>query len=399
MKISLRFPVFVLLLVATLVNAAFSGFGSREFESQLDRLTNSVATGSNCVGLLREGAETYPERLRLIEEATDHIYIQTFILEGGDIGRTVLEALKTKIAQGVDVKIIYDTFGSILSDPDFFIDIREAGIELRKHNTTPCEYPGIGHLWHEKTLIIDGKRAVTGGMNITDVNVEGALPFNAPHPRDTDTVLSGPSVYELGSSFVGNWNLLGGNPELSLKDNTLSMSNFGDTHVRVVVQKPEQGGVQNINNLYLACINTAVDSIRIESPYFSPQEEIRSALIAAARRGVSVTLLVNSYKTLDFKWRYIIARSYYDDLLTNGIAIYEIQTRMLHSKIAVFDGVYSIVGTYNLDRRSYAIDSEGVVSIDSPEFATKVCEWFERGLTEARLVNTDWKFPIKNILN
>lgn len=373
-------------------------FGSGEFERLLDSTTNSSSTASNYIKLLREGKETYPERLEIIEKARDYIYIQTFIFQSGKMGKEFLEALKRKLAEGVTIKIIYDTFGSVISEPGFLKEVAAAGIEIKSHNMTGSEYPGVGHLWHEKAIIVDGAVAIMGGMNITDINLEGALAFNAPHHRDTDILIAGPSVKDIENSFKENWALLGGATG-TLENPTGDFGYNGSAPVRIVVQKPEKQGAPNINNLYIQCINSALDYICIETPYFSPQKELREALINAEKRGVDVKILVNSLKTLDFKWRYAIAGSYYEDLLEAGIEIYEIKTRMLHSKISVFDGVYSAVGTYNLDRRSFAVDSEIVAAIYSTEFSEEVKEWFEKGLTEAEMVSPNFKFPLKNILN
>lgn len=398
MKKILLLTVLLSLVFSNLISANEPYFGTEEFERLLDSSTNSRCTASNYVRLLREGNETYPERLRIIENAKNYIYIQTFIFQSGEMGKAFLEILKMKMEEGVTVKIIYDTFGSVISEPAFLKEVADSGIAIKSHNITNCEYLGIGHLWHEKAIIVDGEVAIIGGMNITDINLEGALAFNAPHHRDTDVLIAGPAVKDIETSFKENWILLGGNidnNEISYK----KASSDGNTPVRIVVQKPEKKSNPNINNLYIQCIKSAREYIRIETPYFSPQKEMRDALIDAEKRGVDVKILVNSFQTLDFKWRYIIARSYYDELMENGIEIYEIKTRMLHSKISVFDGVYSTVGTYNLDRRSFAIDSENIAAIYSIKFTKNVKDWFEKGLTEAKKVNPESRFPIRNVLN
>jgi len=154
--------------------------------------------------------------------------------------------------------------------------------------------------------------------------------------------------------------------------------------MRFVSQKPLTHRDYRINNLYVEAIDAAKETIYLESPFFSPAFDIMNALVKAARRGVEIKILINSFCTTDLIWRYPFARLYYLVFLREGIELYEMHGRMTHAKYALFDGVYSIVGSYNLDFRSAYLDTECVVAYYSTELTGELTRWFEEGLTEAR---------------
>ena len=332
-----------------------------------------------------------------IRNAKEHINFETFILEDDEIGRKFTDLLLLKQAEGVQVNIIYDSVGSLKTPESFFQGLRDKGIHVVEFN--PIK-PLKGHLkWlminpdHRKILIVDGKVAISGGINISKVysgRLSGRKKVKGePLPwRDTDIQVEGPAVAEFQKLFLDTWTKQEG-PKLSEPNYYPEMKEVGTALVRVVGSTP--GSDNRITFIaYVAAITFAERSIHLTNAYFVPDKQILKAFTDAARRGVDVKIILPS--NTDFQLVLNAARHNYCELLQAGVKIYEYRKAVLHAKTAVIDGVWSTIGSTNLDSLSLLSDDEVNAVVLSREFAEEMERTFASDLAQSDQIQWDkWK--------
>ncbi|MDP7040990.1 MAG: phosphatidylserine/phosphatidylglycerophosphate/cardiolipin synthase family protein [Myxococcota bacterium] len=369
--------------------------GSPAFEAKLDQLTHSKSLPGNKIDLLRNGQEIFAARHKLIDEAKHSIHIQTFIIKSDKTGWDFAQRLAEKAQQGVSVKLIYDGLGSPKTNSKLFRYLRDNGVEVRRRSRFWLW--DFGDRWHEKTMVVDGQKAIVGGSNIADeyfmgksMKRSGTRSGRKAAWRDTDILVEGPSAREVQKAFVQNWCDVDGKFTPDQREHLYppTATYAENINVRFVQHRPEEDKDDNTANLYLEAINAARTSIRIENAYFVPPEKLREALIDAARRGVDVQIMTNGISSTNHKAVSNAGRYYYDDLLAAGVKIYEWQGPTLHSKTATFDGQYALIGSMNLNGRSQVYDSESVIATRSLACAQELEEHFAQGLDKCREVST-----------
>jgi cardiolipin synthase len=367
------------------------------YTAVVESVTESPLTKGNKVTLLIDGPATYAAMFEAIRGAKDNINLETFILEDDEIGRKFTELLLRKQAEGVQVNIIYDSMGSFTTSEAFFKHLRDGGIHVVEFNPIS---PLKGHLkWlminpdHRKILIIDGKIAISGGVNISNVysgrlsvrkKVKGELlPW-----RDTDVQVEGPAVAEFQKLFLDTWSKQEG-PKLSEPNYYPKMKEDGNTLVRVVGSTP--GSDNRITFIvYVAAITFAEHSIHLTNAYFVPDKQILKAFTDAAGRGVDVKIILPA--NTDSQLVLNAARHNYSELLKEGVKIYERRNVVLHAKTAVIDGVWSTVGSTNLDSLSLLSDDEVNAVVLSREFAEEMERTFASDLAQSDQIQWDkWK--------
>ncbi|MGA9109602.1 MAG: cardiolipin synthase [Smithella sp.] len=371
------------------------------YTAVIESVTESPLTKGNKVTLLIDGPATYAAMFEAIRGAKDHINLETFILEDDEIGKKFTDLLLQKQAQGVQVNIIYDSMGSFTTSESFFQRLRDRGIHVIEFNPIS---PLKGHLkWlminpdHRKILIVDGKVAISGGINISNVysgrfsgrkKVKGeALPW-----RDTDVKIEGPAVAECQRFFLDTWSKQEG-PKLSGHNYYPKMKEDGNALVRVVGSTP--GSDNRITFIvYVAAITFAEHSIHLTNAYFVPDKQILKAFTDAARRGVDVRIILPAHT--DFQFVLNAARHNYSELLKAGVKIYERRNVVLHAKTAVIDAVWSTVGSTNLDSLSLLSDDEVNAVVLSREFSAEMERMFAEDIAQSDQIQSDkWqKRPI-----
>lgn len=364
------------------------------YTAVVESVTESPLTKGNKVTLLIDGPATYAAMFEAIRGAKDNINLETFILEDDEIGRKFTELLLRKQAEGVQLNIIYDSMGSFTTSEAFFKHLRDGGIHVVEFNPIS---PLKGHLkWlminpdHRKILIIDGKIAISGGVNISNVysgrlsvrkKVKGELlPW-----RDTDVQVEGPAVAEFQKLFLDTWSKQEG-PKLSEPNYYPKMKEDGNTLVRVVGSTP--GSDNRITFIvYVAAITFAEHSIHLTNAYFVPDKQILKAFTDAAGRGVDVKIILPA--NTDSQLVLNAARHNYSELLKEGVKIYERRNVVLHAKTAVIDGVWSTVGSTNLDSLSLLSDDEVNAVVLSREFAEEMERTFASDLAQSDQIQWD----------
>jgi cardiolipin synthase A/B len=363
----------------------------------VESVTESPLTKGNKVTLLADGQATYAAMFKALQNAKDHINLESYIIEDDETGRKFADLLLQKQAEGVQVNIIYDSVGSLKTPESFFKHLRDGGIQVVGFNPiNPLkarEEWGLTHRDHRKILIVDGKVAIIGGINISKVYSSSPLRWKqnekAPiHWRDTDIQIEGQAVAEFQKLFLDTW-LKQKGPKLSERNYFPDLKEAGNALVRVVGSTPgETNRIPFI--VYVSAITFAEHSIHMTNSYFIPDEQIVKALTDAAERGVDVKIILPG--TTDSQLALYAQRYYYSELLKSGVKLYEHSTSLLHAKTAVVDKVWSTVGSTNMDSLSLLSNDEVNAVILSHEFAVEMENMFVRDLADSKQIQWDeWK--------
>lgn len=348
----------------------------------------------NKVELLRDGPATYKAMLAAIRQATDHINLESYLIDDDQVGNQFADVLLERRARGVTVNLIYDSVGGIDAASGFFERLRKGGVNVLEFNPiNPLETRGdwrINNRDHRKLLIVDGKSAFIGGINISRVySQRGSLSrglksaTQGPRPwRDTDLRIEGPVVAEFQKLFIQTWNQQRGEP-LARARYFPPLQAQGKAIVRALASTPEAAN-SPIYLTLLSAIGTAEKKVYITMAYFVPDPQLLRALTDAARRGVDVRLLLPGHS--DFWAVFHAGRSHYGDLLDAGVKVYERNSVLLHAKTAVIDGVWSCIGSANMDWRSFLHNQEANAVVLGPDFARQMEAMFDRDLLESSRV-------------
>ncbi|MEO8523831.1 MAG: cardiolipin synthase [Caldimonas sp.] len=344
-----------------------------------------LSLGNHAV-LLENGPDTYVAMLSAIASARDHINMETYILEGDDAGQRFADALIDKQHQGVQVNLIYDSVGSLATPKAFFVRLKEAGIQVLGFNpVNPLAAKAgwdVNQRDHRKLLVVDGRVAVLGGINISSVYSGGSAGHGSGDSRqvvpwrDTDLQIEGPVVAAFQKLFMQTWQGQKG-PALADHDYFPQLTRQGNEVVRAIGSAPEDPFSQIYVTL-ISAINTADAEILLTNAYFIPDPQLIQALVRAVARGVEVKMIVPS--VTDSSLVFHAGRSHYDVLLASGVKIYERRGALLHSKTALIDGVWSTVGSTNLDWRSFLHNQEVTAVILGSQFGAKMREAWDRDL-------------------
>ncbi len=353
-----------------------------------EAIAGSPLVVSNRTTLLQDGESTYAAMFKSIAAAKDHINVETYIIEDDEIGRKFSDALLAKQQQGVQVTMIYDSVGSLQTPAAFFQRLRDGGIRTLEFNpVNPLEAKKgweINQRDHRKLLIVDGQSVFLGGINISSVYASGSsgrraksVPVDGKTPwRDTHLLVEGPVVAEFQKMFMETWRKQKGE---ALPDRKYFPPPVpkGREVVRAIGSSSDAGGGQMYNTL-ISAIGSAETSVYLTMAYFAPDKQIVNVLKGAVTRGVDVRIILPG-KT-DSGLIFHAGRSYYTDLLESGIRIYERGEALLHSKTALIDGVWSTIGSTNLDWRGFLHNDEVNAVILSLEFGVQMKAMFDKDL-------------------
>ena len=367
------------------------------YSAVVETITDSPLIKGNRVALLADGEATYAAMFQAIESAKYHINLESFIFEDDEAGRKFADRLLQKRAEGVKVHLMYDAVGSMNTPEAFFQRLRSAGIEVVCFNPlNPLEHRdewGLTHRDHRKILIVDGRLAIMGGVNISKVysssprrrQQNGKTPI---HWRDTDIRIEGPAVGELQKLFIDSW-LRQKGPAIYGPEYFPLYKEQGNALVQVVGSTPgEDNRIPFV--VYVSALSFAEHSIHLTNSYFIPDAQIEKGLTDAVKRGVDVKVIVPGVS--DSKLALYAQRSHYTGLLKAGVQIFEHSNSFLHAKTAVLDGIWSTVGSTNLDYLSLMSNDEVNAVILDRAFAVQMEQMFARDLADSKpIVLKEWK--------
>lgn len=344
---------------------------------QLNLLVDKIITdhpliNGNQITPLLCGDEAYPEMLEAIRNAKHHIHLQSFIIAKDRVGKDLLELLKKKAESGVQVRLLFDRFGSA---PAYF-----KGLFRKYKNIKNFEIAGwtqanilkrqfqVNLRNHRKNLIIDGQIAFFGGVNIAKENLSDA---QQPAIRDYHFKVIGPLIHELQYSFLRDWFFITDAPigTLLCAEYFPKTQTSGNVKARLIDSGPSKAyGL--LGEVFFNAIILAQTQILVVTPYFVPTPDILKALESAARRGVDVRIILPEKNNHRYAGQ--ASRALYEELLIAGVRIFERKPPFIHAKAMLVDDCIAVVGTANLDIRSLELNYETTVLINDEPTANKI---------------------------
>jgi len=348
------------------------------------RLTGLPASGGNRVELLLDNEAAFGSKREAVRGAARSVWAEYYIVEDDATGRGFLADLAGRARAGCDVRLLYDAVGSSGIPGEALSELRAAGGKAEAFlPVNPLRRRWSTHLRnHRKLLVVDERIGFTGGMNVGDEYARGkggsggrSRPWHDAHLR-----VEGPAVFHLATVFAEDWTFAAGE---RLVPSSVPMPHAEGSVVAVVPSGPDQDANANAHT-YFAAVSGALERCWLTTPYFVPDEPTVRALCNAAYRGIDVRVLVPAKS--DVPLAQAAGRFFYGPLLRAGVRIFEYEPAVLHAKTVVVDGAWSLVGSANLDFRSFTLNFElGAVVFDSA-FAARLEERFERDLAESREV-------------
>jgi cardiolipin synthase A/B len=373
--------------VVTLSNSGPPDVTDSLFARTFELFTGTHVYSGNTVEPALNGNDTYPRLWADLRAAQRTITVQMYYSLPGKVADTMAAVLKERARAKVRILFLIDAFGS-QHLPDEYLDaMRAAGIEVAKLRTLHWyTIHDAQDRSHVRVVIIDGKIAYTGGFGLADYWLGDG--HHQDQWRESNVRFSGPAVMQLQAAFSTAWAEATGElvtgplffPETGFQE-------VGPVHAGLLYTSPTAGSTPAERFLALS-ISGARKSLYITNSYFVPDDDFRHLLVRAAKRGVDVRVLTVSEKT-DVKTTWYAGRYRYEDLLAQGIRIYEYQPTMLHSKTIVVDGVWGTIGSMNFDNRSLAFNSESNLVVLDPKFGAAMDSVFLDDLRYSKEITLD----------
>ena len=365
-----------------------AALGGSEDGSTLARLGRS-ATGfppstATRLELLVGGGATFDALIAAFDQARHHLHVEYYIFEPDQTGTRVRDALVAAAGRGVRVRLLLDAIGSNRLGRGFLAPLEAAGIEVAWFHPVRLRWlwrPHMNLRNHRKVVVVDGRLGFTGGINITDQENE-RLRSDAFH--DLHLRLEGEVVRWLQLAFLEDWHYATG---VALRDQRLWPElERGEVLVQVLPSGPDSPW-EAIHRVQVEAVHQANRRVWLVTPYFVPGEAARMALTSAALRGLDVRVIVPARS--DSLIVSAAARSYYDDLLTAGVRVFEYEPRMLHSKALLLDEDLCVIGSANFDHRSFRLNFELSLLMHGRELASTLEASLREDLGHCREITTD----------
>jgi cardiolipin synthase len=372
----------------------------RELIDDVRRNASAPFTAGNRASVLVDGPQTFDSIDQALQSAKHHIHVETFIFGADDIARRFANLLIRKRAEGVEVRIIYDSIGSMDTPRSFFDELRAKGIEVREFRPiNPVDTPLVWKMQnrdHRKIVVVDGKIGFTGGINIDGTYSSSSSSKPGPKRgltdgwRDTHMRIEGPAVRQLQRLFIQTWNETGERTDFEPANEYFpAIPESGKALVTIVANDSDTDD-RSLYGTYRSAFTHAHSRLWITHAYFAPNEELLTAMTDAAQRGVDVRLIVPGFT--DSRIVLEATRATYTGLLEKGVHIYQLEDAFLHAKTVVVDGAVSIVGSANLDMRSFLHNDEVNAIVVSRDFGQRMEEVFKRDQKAAHEITLDqWK--------
>jgi cardiolipin synthase len=349
----------------------------------------SVATH---VQLLWKGRDSFRIIFDAVSRAEKLICLQFYIFKNDETGIALSKLLKQKGEEGVKVYVLYDHFGSFGTPRSFWKEMRQAGIQIRASHpfrwTAPFNYV---HRDHRKLIVIDSKKAFTGGLNIANEYSGFHIRRRSRGWRDTGIIVEGPIVNELFDTFNKSWTLWGGEKILFPGACEEARGNLPEDGIPALPIFVYSGvGRRRMRNLLRYNIDHAQTSILLTTAYFIPSRRLIERLERSVKRGVKVKVLVPGKS--DVPAASYAGRAFFSRLLKAGVEIYTYVGEMLHAKAYLFDRCWSVIGSTNLDYQSLRYNDEGNIGFLDVPFASQMTEVFEEDLKNSTRIDEEaWR--------
>lgn len=358
-------------------------FRSHRLFARFRRNPASNFSHGNRVTLYQQGGDFFQALFASLKQATSYICLEFYLVRDDRLGRELAEILLAAVERGVRVYFLYDYMGSFDTSGSFFRNLEKGGVRCVAFNPPPFRR---GLTWfdkrdHRKIVVIDGRMAFTGGLNIGDEYAGfGDCPYRW---RDLGIKVEGAAVEDLLRLFRENWH--GETRTTPAADaDTAATAPQGEGDEVMIVSGGPHHNRSLIRAAFRMAIAGAATSIKVETPYFIPGPRLLRSLLRAARRGVEVQLILPAQS--DVPLVQLVSRSLYAPLLKGGIKIAEREGTVLHAKIMLVDNAWAIIGSANLDQRSFHRNYEVNVIVASQEFGDQVDRMIADDLARSRPV-------------
>ena len=368
-----------------------SEYGAQDprFPDYVAALAGAQTTSGNTFDILENGDRFFPPMLADIDGARTLVDLETYIYEKGAVADQFTAALVAAARRGVTVNLVIDALGSKKMPREAWDRLRDAGVHLGDYGTpTWYKLQQINYRTHRKVLVVDGRVAFVGGAGVADHWLGDAQ--DPAHWRDMMVRIEGPIVRLLEGAFNANF-VSTVRPVTPIVAPVRAAGAPAPQKSAFLVQSSANSGSNDLKRVYMIAIAGARQTLDICSPYFLIDQSSRWAFAQAAARGVRIRILVEGDQT-DARIVKFASRAAYDNLMAEGIQIYEYQPTMMHAKAMIVDGAWSMFGSANFDNRSLELNDElNVVAVDRP-LAERLTREFEHDLRSAKRLDRDeWR--------
>lgn len=345
----------------------------------------AVLTDNNDVRIFTDGEDKFRELIYELDHAKRYIHLQYYIIRDDELWKEIEEVLIRKVRQGVKVRVLFDSMGCRSTRHSVWTRLEDAGVEVAEF------FPALlgkfqlrlNYRNHRKIVVIDGRLGFVGGFNVGREYLGRSRKFG--YWRDTHLCIEGSAVTSLAVRFVLDWNYAA-RENLFLDDSLFEIPEYirgGRDPIQIITSGPDSK-YPKIRDNYLRLIHMARKNIYIQTPYFIPDDDIRSALVIAAKSGIDVRIMIPCKP--DHPFVYWATYSYIGEMIEAGARCYTYDNGFLHSKCLCVDGLVSCVGTANMDIRSFALNFEVNAVIYSAKTTLRLEEAFENDISKSTMI-------------
>ena len=356
---------------------------------RLERLIGIAATEGNELLPLRNGDEIFPAMLHAVEGARHTVDMTTFVYWRGDIARRFAHALAARAREGVRVRLLLDGFGSRLIEQELLDEMDRSGVDVAWFRRPAWLSPlKQNHRCHRKVLVVDAETAFTGGVGIAEEWCGNAR--NPQEWRDTHVRVRGPAVDGIAAAFAQNWAECRADGLFDAADRFDEHEQPGGAVVQVV-RGSASVGWQDMQTLLRVVITSAQRRLRLATAYFAPDRYFIDLLRDAAGRGVEVEILLPGPHT-DKRVCQLAGERFFEELTAAGVRIWQYQPTMMHAKVLTVDGIATLVGSTNFNRRSLDHDEEIMLTVIDEHFTARLDGHFDEDLAVSEPLDPDrWR--------
>lgn len=355
----------------------------------ISRTERTFAVPNESIEVLYNGENLFPVMLEELKKAQFHIHMEYYIYGNDEIGNQIKDILIEKAKAGVEVRFIYDDFGSTSIRKNVVRELREAGVKAYPFHKINFIYFAnrINYRNHRKIVVIDGKTSFVGGINVSDKYINSSK--NKTYWRDTHLMIKGLTTLSLQMVFLSDWNFCS-RENLSVKEAyfPIHLPKTLDNYAQIAYSGPDSD-LPTILYTTIQAVHSAKKEILLTTPYYVPDASLQEALVIAALSGVTVRLLLPEKG--DSMMVNTTAEAFFEELLNAGVEIYRYQKGFVHAKTFVIDGELASVGTANLDARSFDLNFEVSALIYHQPTASSLRDAFYEDLKVSKKLSTkEW---------
>ncbi|MGG7057961.1 cardiolipin synthase [Clostridium nigeriense] len=348
--------------------------------------SGALYTNGNSIETFINGEDKFKALIEDIRSAKNFIHIEYYIFRLDELGKTIINELKKKVDEGVEVRLLADGMGSKSLRTKDIKYIRSLGIKfyLFFPGILPYVNTRLNFRNHRKIVVIDGKVGYVGGFNVGDEYINKGKQFD--FWRDTHVRIKGRAVDELNKRFILDWDYASEGELNTYEKYFPKQTEEGDIGIQIISSGPDHKE-EYIKNAYMKIINDAKKSVYIQTPYLVLDEPMKEALKIAALSGIDVRIMVPGEPD-HFFMAWILSANM-GELMEYGVKIYKYEKGFIHSKTIVADGKVASIGTANLDIRSFQLNFEINAIIFNCDFASKQEKIFNKDIEDSKLVTLE----------